>query len=87
VRLDTLGQALLSLLPSWSQLFQGNLPSVPVPGKNPVSESKRLLGKILFCDEQLSSDDMVACGTCHIPAAGTHALRPIRDWWPAASIR
>ncbi len=29
---------------------------------------KRVLGKILFWDEQLSSDDTVACGTCHIPA-------------------
>ncbi len=29
-----------------------------------------MLGKILFWDEQLSSDDTVACGTCHIPAAG-----------------
>jgi len=29
-----------------------------------------VLGKILFWDEQLSSDDTVACGTCHRPAAG-----------------
>ena len=42
----------------------------PVPGENPLTEQKRLLGKILFWDEQLSSDDTVACGTCHIPAAG-----------------
>ncbi len=42
----------------------------PVPNENPVTEEKRILGKILFWDEQLSSDDTVACGTCHIPAAG-----------------
>ena len=29
-----------------------------------------MLGKILFWDEQLSSDNSVACGTCHKPAAG-----------------
>lgn len=27
-----------------------------------------MLGKILFWEEQLSSNDTVACGTCHIPA-------------------
>jgi len=42
----------------------------PVPAENPVTEQKRILGKILFWEEQLSSDDTVACGTCHIPAAG-----------------
>ena len=42
----------------------------PQSPQNPVTESKRVLGKILFWEEQLSSDDTVACGTCHIPAAG-----------------
>jgi cytochrome c peroxidase len=41
-----------------------------VPNENPITESKRVLGKILFWDEQLSSDDTVACGACHKPAAG-----------------
>jgi len=48
----------------------GQLPPVPFPSENPFSESKRVLGKILFWDEQLSSDNTVACGTCHIPATG-----------------
>jgi len=48
----------------------GQLPPVPVPKENPISEEKRVLGKILFWDEQLSSDDTVACGTCHRPASG-----------------
>ena len=42
----------------------------PESPENPVTEQKRILGKVLFWDEQLSSDDTVACGTCHIPAAG-----------------
>jgi cytochrome c peroxidase len=44
------------------------LPPVPVPAENPITEAKRVLGKILFWDEQLSSDNSMACGTCHIPA-------------------
>ncbi len=46
------------------------LPPVPVPAENPLSEPKRLLGKVLFWDEQLSSSSTVACGTCHRALAG-----------------
>ncbi len=46
------------------------LPPVPVPAENPITEPKRVLGKILFWDEQLSSDDTMACGTCHRPSSG-----------------
>lgn len=46
------------------------LGEAPVPAENPITEPKRVLGKILFWDEQLSSDNTVACGTCHQPAAG-----------------
>jgi cytochrome c peroxidase len=46
------------------------LPPVPVPPENPITEAKRVLGKILFWEEQLSSDDTIACGTCHIPSSG-----------------
>jgi cytochrome c peroxidase len=42
---------------------------VPFPAENPFSEPKRVLGKILFWDEQLSTDDTTACGTCHVPGA------------------
>jgi cytochrome c peroxidase len=41
-----------------------------VPSENPITEEKRVLGKILFWEEQLSSDDTVACGTCHDPTNG-----------------
>ncbi len=47
-----------------------DLPPVPGPAENPITEPKRVLGKILFWDEQLSSDGTVACGTCHRPGAG-----------------
>lgn len=45
------------------------LPPVPVPAENPITESKRVLGKVLFWDEQLSSDNSIACGTCHLPSS------------------
>lgn len=48
----------------------GDLPPVPVPEQNPLSEAKRVLGKILFWDEQLSFDNTVACGSCHQPRFG-----------------
>jgi cytochrome c peroxidase len=48
------------------------LPPVPVPPENPITEQKRVLGKVLFFDEQLSATNTVACATCHIPGrAGT----------------
>jgi cytochrome c peroxidase len=46
------------------------LPPVPVPPENPLSEEKRVLGKALFWEEQLSSDNTIACGSCHRPGAG-----------------
>jgi len=62
--------ACLACLASCERPFRGNLPPVPVPPENPLTEEKRVLGKILFWDEQLSSDHSVACGTCHVPAYG-----------------
>ena len=59
---------LLALGPARS--LPAALPPVPVPAENPITEPKRVLGKILFWDEQLSADDSVACGTCHRPAYG-----------------
>ena len=48
------------------------LPPMPFPPANPLSEEKRILGKILFWDEQLSTSMAVSCGTCHsFSRAGT----------------
>ncbi len=46
------------------------LPPVPFPPENPPSEAKRILGKMLFFDEQLSTDNTTACATCHIHGSG-----------------
>lgn len=48
----------------------GQLPPPPIPAGNPLTPEKVMLGKILFWEEQLSSDDTTACGTCHQPAFG-----------------
>ncbi|MCC6783606.1 MAG: hypothetical protein IT457_12255 [Planctomycetes bacterium] len=49
---------------------QGGLPPIPVPPENPITEEKRVLGKLLFWEEQLSSNNLMACGTCHRPGSG-----------------
>jgi len=59
----------LSLLLAATAAAQ-QLPPPPVPNKNPITEEKRVLGKILFWEEQMSSDNTVACGTCHQAEAG-----------------
>lgn len=64
--------ALLALVFRSGDLLAGEaLPPVPVPPENPITEPKRVLGKILFWEEQLSSDDTIACGTCHRHQSGS----------------
>ena len=48
----------------------GPLPPVVAPPNNPPSSAKILLGKQLYFDTRLSSDDTVSCATCHDPAKG-----------------
>ncbi len=49
---------------------KASYPDSVYPKENPNSPEKILLGKILFWEEQLSSHDTHACGTCHRPGAG-----------------
>ena len=51
---------------AWAQA----LTPPPAPFENRTTAEKALLGKALFWDEQLSSDNTMACGTCHRPGAG-----------------
>jgi cytochrome c peroxidase len=44
------------------------LPPVPVPPDNPLTAAVTALGRRLFYDVRLSSDDTVACANCHNPA-------------------
>ena len=54
------------------------LPPLVAPKDKPITPAKAVLGKVLFWDEQLSSDDTVACGSCHVPGAGGADPRPVR---------
>lgn len=49
---------------------EAQLQAPTTPAENPITEEKRILGKILFWEEQLSSSNNVACGTCHRAEAG-----------------
>lgn len=75
----TFGPAAPPNLDNW--LTRGNgfgqLPDVFVPAENPITEPKRVLGKILFWDEQLSSDNTRACASCHIPAVAGSEPDPV----------
>lgn len=51
-------------------ISQGALQAPPSPPQNPTTAEKAVLGKMLFWEEQLSSDGTMACGTCHQPSAG-----------------
>jgi len=43
----------------------GDFPAIQVPAGNPLTPEKVRLGQALFHEEQLSSDDTMACATCH----------------------
>jgi len=44
------------------------LPAIPWPEDNPYSPARAELGKVLFFDGRLSSNDVVSCAFCHEPA-------------------
>ncbi|HTF89392.1 MAG TPA: cytochrome c peroxidase [Planctomycetota bacterium] len=45
-------------------------PVAQAPAGNPVTAAKTNLGKVLFWEEQLGSNQTMACGTCHVMGAG-----------------
>jgi cytochrome c peroxidase len=46
------------------------LPPMPVPADNPSTDAKISLGRQLYFDPRLSSDDSVSCASCHDPQKG-----------------
>ena len=44
--------------------------SAYIPEKNPLTQAKIDLGRLLYFDKRLSTDDTVSCATCHDPAHG-----------------
>ena len=55
-----------------------NYASQPVPfyitkdnsGANPITDAGAILGRVLFYDKSLSTDDTVVCASCHQQALG-----------------
>lgn len=46
------------------------LPSIPWPKDNPYTKEKAELGRLLYFDKRLSSDQTISCASCHnIPCA------------------
>ncbi len=60
-------RTLLSTLVLVSAAFSQGLPPVPMPPENPTTPAKVVLGKMLFYEEQMSSDNSSACASCHMP--------------------
>ena len=69
---------ILCLLPA--AVFAQTVPPVPIPPENPWTAEKAVLGKIIFWDQQLSTDQTVSCGHCHAPAAG--GVDPVLETHP-----
>jgi len=46
------------------------LPPVPIPADNPPTEDTVALGRRLYYDPILSSDNTVSCASCHSPESG-----------------
>lgn len=67
--------AFLPVLALSSLSMAQGLSPVPVPAQNPITPGKTILGKLLFWEEQLSTNNRVACGTCHTFAVGGGDLR------------
>lgn len=67
--LATLTAVALANLASFAAEPKG-LPAVQHPADNKSTPEKVALGKQLFFDGRLSSDNKVACATCHDPAKG-----------------
>lgn len=67
---SVIGFSLLSGFVGSAAQAQPSLPPVVFPVENQFSVEKSTLGKILFWDEQLSSDNTMSCGTCHIHSGG-----------------
>lgn len=55
------------------------LPPVPIPADNPPTAETIALGRRLYYDTALSSDNTVACATCHSPQAGFADPKPVSE--------
>jgi cytochrome c peroxidase len=52
---------------------------MPVPSDNPLSDAKIALGKSLYFDKRLSSNNTVSCASCHRPDASWADVTPVSE--------
>jgi cytochrome c peroxidase len=60
-------------------LASGPLPPMPFPADNPQSDAKIALGKALYFDPRLSSDNTISCASCHRPDAAWADTTPTSE--------
>src|SRR5689334_6728669 len=53
------------------------LPPLLSPPDNPTTPAKVALGRKLFFDKRLSSDNSISCATCHDPGYGFADPHPV----------
>lgn len=53
------------------------LPAIPWPEDNPYTKEKAELGRLLYFDKRLSSDQTISCATCHNVPCGYSDCREI----------
>ena len=58
-------------------LFQQLIPEAVIPDDNPLTTEGIALGKRLFYDQRLSSDNTVSCASCHRPPEGFSDSRAV----------
>lgn len=57
-------------IPTPYSLEYGTLPAPNIPIDNPLTEEGVQLGRLLFYDKKLSSNETISCGTCHVQENG-----------------
>jgi len=72
----------IALAMSLSYLPAQALTLPPAPTENPTTPQKAVLGKMLFFEEQLSSNGRMACARCHLPRHGGGDARRTRHPGP-----
>lgn len=53
------------------------LPPIPWPKDNPYSKEKAELGRLLYFDKRLSSDQTISCASCHKISCGYSDCNPV----------
>ncbi len=77
------GVSLFGQQPEPISVFTDQMMKPYLPAGNPITDAKVKLGDMIFDDKRVSSDNSIACNTCHSPRNGftthTEASRGVGD--------